>query len=107
VFGAGLKLEGPPVDVATVLSDPKPHLGKVVQCEGTIARVCERMGCWLELKGPTAEQGLRVPMAAHAFFIPQEVVGRRAVDEARAHLESEGLKSVGPLSLSATSVVVR
>ncbi len=118
VFGAGLKQEGPALDVAKVLADPAPHVGKVIQCEGTIARVCERMGCWMELQGPTAEKGLRVPMAGHSFFMPQDVVGHRAVvegeltalglsPEAKAHLESEGLKSAGPLSLAATGVVVR
>ena len=118
VFGAGLKLQGPALDVATVLKDPAPHVGKVIQCEGTIARVCERMGCWMELQGPTAEQGLRVPMAGHSYFMPKDVVGRRAVvegeltamgltPEAKAHLTSEGLKAVGALSLSATGVVVR
>jgi hypothetical protein len=118
VFGAGLKLAGPAVDVATVLADPAKHVGKVIQCEGTIARVCERMGCWMELKGPSAGQGLRVPMAGHSYFMPKDVVGRHAVVEgeltargltpdAKAHLESEGLKSVGPLSLAATGVVVR
>jgi hypothetical protein len=118
VFGAGLKLEGPALEVAKVLEDPAAHVGKVIQCEGTIARVCERMGCWMELQGPTAEKGLRVPMAGHSFFMPQDIVGHRAVVEgeltalglspaARAHLESEGLKSAGPLSLAATGVVVR
>ena len=118
VFGAGLKQEGPALDVAKVLADPGPHVGKVIKCEGTIARVCERMGCWMELQGPTADKGLRVPMAGHSFFMPQDVVGHRAVvegeltalglsAEAKAHLESEGLKSAGPLSLAATGVVVR
>jgi hypothetical protein len=117
VFGSGLKLPGPALDVAEVLLNPAPHLGKTLQCSGTIARVCERMGCWLELQGPTAEKGLRVPMAGHAFFIPREAVGHQAViegelsaaglsPEAQKHLESEGLKSIGPLSLAATSVVI-
>lgn len=105
--------------MADVLADPAPHLGKVVQCTGIIARVCERAGCWLELRpeGGTQE-GLRVPMARHAFFIPQDAVGRSARVEGelsaralgageRAHLESEGLRAVGPLSLSATGVVIR
>jgi hypothetical protein len=57
-------------------------------------------------------------MARHAFFIPQDAVGRPAKVEGelvarelgageRAHLEGEGLRAVGPLSLSATGVVIR
>ena len=57
-------------------------------------------------------------MAGHSFFLPRDVVGRPAVVEgllsARelnatelAHLKGEGLAATGPLSLAATSVVVR
>jgi len=117
-FGAALALNDA-IPVAQVLGDPQAHLGKVVQCSGVIARVCERAGCWLELRPEGSEvEGLRVPMARHAFFIPQDAVGRPALVEGeltaralgageRAHLESEGLRAVGPLSLSATGVVIR
>jgi len=83
-----------------------------------VSRVCQRAGCWLELSADGKAEGLRVPMAGHAFFIPQDAVGQRAViegelsalplrDNQREHLESEGLKAVGPLSLAATSVTLR
>jgi hypothetical protein len=118
-FGAPFKLESAPLDVAQLLASPEPHLGKVVKCEGVVARVCERAGCWLELRAREGNgEGIRVPMAGHAFFIPQDAVGRAAViegqltsrplsDGERAHLESEGLKANGPISLVATSVVLR
>jgi hypothetical protein len=117
-FGQGVTLDGPVLDVKTVLANPEPYVGKKLKCEGTVARVCERAGCWLELQGETQAGGLRVPMAGHAFFVPQEIVGKHAViegeltavglsPEAKAHLEGEGLKAVGALSLSATGLVVR
>jgi hypothetical protein len=119
VFGEKPKLAGPTVQVAEVLKNPEPYLGQTLQCAGVVARVCENAGCWLELRdAPEQSEGLRVPMAGHAFFIPQDVVGRTVTvegqlsarplsDAQRRHLESEGLKAIGPLSLSATSVVVR
>jgi hypothetical protein len=117
-FGQGIQLPGPVLDVKTVLADPKPYVGTKLKCEGTVARVCERAGCWLELQGETQAGGLRVPMAGHAFFVPQDIVGKHAViegeltavglsPEAKAHLEGEGLKASGALSLSATGLVVR
>jgi hypothetical protein len=56
-------------------------------------------------------------MADHAFFIPQDAVGHRAVVEGqltaqalpeshRAHLAGEGATALGPLSIAATGVVV-
>lgn len=119
VFGAPLTEEGETIEVGQVLENPEPHVGKVVRCSGVVARVCENAGCWLELRPELGDgPGLRVPMAGHAFFIPQEAVGRTALvqgklsvrplsDRERAHMESEGLKAIGPLSLIATTVVLR
>lgn len=117
-FGAKLD-QTESVSVSEVLSDPSKYLGSAIQCTGVVARVCERAGCWLELRGESDSQqiGLRVPMAGHAFFIPQDVVGRPARVEGtltarelgageRAHLEGEGLKAIGPLALTATGVVI-
>jgi Domain of unknown function (DUF4920) len=120
-FGGASTVEGDPVDVAQVLAAPQRYLNQNVKCAGTVARVCEAAGCWLELRAAQGEggaQGLRVPMAGHSFFVPRDVVGRPAVVEgvlsARelnaaelAHLTGEGLSATGPLSLAATSVVVR
>ena len=116
-FGAAPSLPGPPLAVTQLMADPEPHLGKQVKCEGTVARVCQNAGCWLELQAEAGKQGLRVPMANHAFFIPKDAVGQRAVvegslqrqelpDGQRAHYQSEGMQAVGPLSLEASSVVL-
>jgi len=117
-FGTTPKLPGDPVPVATLLATPEPHVGKTVKCEGKVARVCQAAGCWLELQPESGGEGLRVPMAAHAFFIPQDAVGHVAVvegelkrrelpDAQKAHYAGEGMKAMGPLSLDATSVVLR
>jgi hypothetical protein len=122
-FGTPLSAAGEPVDVANVLADPSPYLQRNVKCRGTVARVCQAAGCWLELRGSegsagAGSAGLRVPMAGHAFFVPQDIVGQVAVVEGRlaarelaeserAHLTGEGLQATGPLFLEATGVVVR
>jgi Domain of unknown function (DUF4920) len=112
------QVDGPLLAVAEVMREPEPYLGKKVRCEGVVARVCQRAGCWLELSADGKSDGLRVPMAGHSFFIPQDAIGQHAVvegelsalplkDSQRAHLESEGLKAIGPLSLAATSVTLK
>jgi len=116
-FGSAPTLPGDPIAVSALLAAPEPHLGKTVKCEGKVARVCQNAGCWLELQADSGE-GLRVPMAGHSFFIPQDAVGRLAVVEGslrrhelparqREHYQGEGMQAVGPLSLEATSVVLR
>ncbi len=115
-FGAPLS-EREPVAVSALLDDPTPYLGKVVKANGTVSRVCQKAGCWLELAAEPDGRGLRVPMANHAFFIPEDAIGRPAVVEGeltaqalpedhKAHLASEGAEALGPLSLAATGVVI-
>jgi hypothetical protein len=116
-FGAPLTNREPVYPVDALLADPEPFVGKSIACRGTVARVCQAAGCWLELQAEGATEGLRVPMAAHAFFIPQDAVGHAAVIEGelkrhelpeaqRAHYAGEGMKAMGPLSLEATSVAL-
>jgi hypothetical protein len=118
VFGKRPGADGETLEVAEVLKDPASYLHRDIRCRGTVARVCQAAGCWLELQGSAGVEGLRVPMAGHSFFVPQDIVGSVAVVEGRlaarelheaerAHLTGEGLKATGPLFLEATGVVVR
>jgi hypothetical protein len=117
-FGQPPALAGAPIPVEQLLAAPEPHLGQRVKCQGKVARVCQAAGCWLELQAASGGPGLRVPMADHAFFIPQDALGQQAVVEGnllrqelpaaqREHYEGEGMKATGPLSLEATGVVLR
>ncbi len=116
-FGAPLANIEPVRPVDVVLADPDQLVGKKIAARGTVARVCQAAGCWLELQAEGANEGLRVPMANHAFFIPQDAVGHAAViegelkrhelpDAQRQHYAGEGMKAMGPLSLEATSVAL-
>jgi Domain of unknown function (DUF4920) len=116
-FGDAPKLAGAPLDVEQVLAAPGTYLQQTIKCQGKVSRVCEAAGCWLELRADAAGPGLRVPMAGHSFFVPQDIVGKQAVVEGKlssrvlsdselAHLRGEGLSAIGPLFLAATSVVV-
>jgi hypothetical protein len=116
-FGDAPKLAGAPLDVEQVLAAPKTYLQQTIKCRGKVSRVCEAAGCWLELRADAGGPGLRVPMAGHSFFVPQDIVGKQAIvegalssrvlsDSELAHLRGEGLSAIGPLFLAATSVVV-
>ena len=106
------------VSLATLAAAPDQYAGEVVKTEGEIAAVCQRMGCWMEMRAEGVDP-VRVPMAGHSFFLPKDVSGRRATVEGevavrelpeaeREHLESEGaLATAQTLQISATSVVIR
>lgn len=105
------------VPLATIAGDPSTYAGQVVKTEGEIAAVCQRMGCWMEMRAEGVEP-VRVPMAGHSFFLPKDVSGRHATVEGevavrelsegeREHLESEGaLATAQTLQISATGVVI-
>lgn len=116
-FGAPLG-EGPETALADIAAAPATFDGQTVRTSGHVERVCQRMGCWMELRADGASP-VRVPMAGHSFFLPRDVAGHDAriegrvvvtplSPERRAHLESEGaLATADDLSIEATSVVVR
>jgi hypothetical protein len=116
-FGAAMS-DRAEVTLADIAAAPSTYDGQTVRTAGHIERVCQRMGCWMEITAEGA-QPVRVPMAGHSFFLPRDVAGHEAsvegqvrltplTPEARAHLASEGaLATADELSIEATSVVVR
>lgn len=119
VFGEAPDRARPLTPLASILAEPDRYRDQVVRTEGEIAQVCQRMGCWMELRESPEGPAVRVPMAGHRFFLPRDVAGRRAMLEGRVamralsqaereHLESEGASATASaLSISATGVVVQ
>lgn len=118
LFGRELQDGVESVTLAAIDADASSFVDRVVRTEGTIERVCQRMGCWMELRAENVAP-VRVPLAGHSYFLPRDVTGRPAViegrvavrpltDDVRRHLESEGaVATAGALSIEATTVLVR
>lgn len=117
-FGRPLRDGTAEVALATLLATPDTYAGQHVRTRGVVARVCQAMGCWLELRAGSGKGQLRAPMAGHAFFVPKTLVGQTAVvegtvrvepltDAQKAHYRSEGMQAVDvAVSLDAEAVVV-
>lgn len=118
VFGGELTAELAVTPLSSILKEPERFGDARVKTQGVVERVCAMMGCWMELSSGDGGEALRAPMAGHAFFLPQEVVGRRATvegvihlrelsDAQKKHLEAEGAKATGAaVSLEAMTVAV-
>lgn len=114
LFGAELNGALSTTPLATILASPQTYVGQTVRTEGEVSAVCQRMGCWMELR--TDGGAVRVPIAGHAFFLPRDITGRHAIIEGtvsaseltaeqRAHLASEGAQALGAgVSIAATGV---
>lgn len=118
VFGSPLDEALAPTELAAIESDPARFRDQVVRTRGTVVRVCQAMGCWMELAADGTE-AVRVPMAGHAFFLPRDAAGRPAEIQGtvrlaelsaamREHLAREGAVATGgTLAIEASSVVLR
>jgi len=112
----GKPLQGlKPVLLQDVLA--KPEAGRLVRLEGSIEKVCQNKGCWLELK--QGESSVHVTFEGYSFFVPRDSAGREVVLEGRlivakpktedlAHLEAEGAaQAAARVSIEATGVEIR
>jgi len=89
--------------LSDLLARPMEFANKTVRTSGTVGRVCQQRGCWMELRAETGNGVARVPMAGHAFFVPKDISGRAAVVEGLVSVR-EGTEN--PLRIDATSVLV-
>ena len=117
VFGAGVT-DRELTSLSDLTASPERFDGQVIKTEGEITAVCQRMGCWMEMRGEEGAPTVRVPLAGHNYFLPRDVSGRRATiegqvairelsDAEREHLASEGAQAVATaLQVSATGVVL-
>ncbi|HMI91708.1 MAG TPA: DUF4920 domain-containing protein, partial [Polyangiales bacterium] len=119
LFGAPIDEQAPEVALAALIAKPEPYAGKVVRTQGTVSRVCQAAGCWMELRDDSSGQSVRTPMAGHAFFLPKDAMGKHAAVQGivelrpltaghKQHLEAEGATATDSLlSISATGVALR
>jgi hypothetical protein len=119
LFGAAIDQAVPEVALAQLIAKPEPYAGKPIRTQGTVSRVCQAAGCWMELRDDSSGRSVRTPMAGHAFFLPKTALNKRAAiqgivelrpltAEHKAHLEGEGATATdSALSISATGVALR
>ncbi len=87
LFGEAPAEQGEPVALADIVASPEQWAGKTVLVEGTIGKVCERKGCWMDLS--QGGVSVRIPMGGHRFFLPQDVVGHEALVQGTVRLLAE------------------
>ncbi|OYU95686.1 MAG: DUF4920 domain-containing protein [Bacteroidetes bacterium B1(2017)] len=65
---------------------------KEVACKltGEIEAVCQKKGCWMEIKNPNGE-ALRVTFKDYGFFMPKDASGRTAIMQGVAKVEETSI----------------
>lgn len=103
LYGAALDPQLKTTPLTELLAHPELFASKTVRTSGTIGRVCQHRGCWMELRAEQGDSVVRVPMAGHAFFVPSDSSGRSATIQGSVSVR-EG--SDNPLRIDATSVLI-
>jgi len=69
--------------------EPAKFADQTVRTEGVVNKVCQSMGCWMEIADSSG--AAHIKMAGHAFFVPRDCNGHRAVIQGKV-LSPEGDK---------------
>jgi hypothetical protein len=58
--------------------------------KATVAEVCPKKGCWMQVQGAKPSEQVRVTFKDYGFFVPTELVGKEVVLKGRyvKHIES-------------------
>jgi len=75
-YGDGVTLKKP-VAVGSLLEQPQAHVGKAVRVDGVITKVCQSMGCWLEIADPALGRGIRFKAKDGVIVFPKDAAGRK------------------------------
>jgi hypothetical protein len=75
-YGDGVTLKTP-VAVASLLERPQSHVGKAVRVDGVVSKVCQSMGCWLEVADPALGRGIRFKAKDGVIVFPRDAAGRK------------------------------
>jgi hypothetical protein len=77
--------DSPLVAFADVLKEPKKFAGKPVVIEGSVERVCQAEGCWMQIvPGGASEAGAVRVTFDHKFAVPK--------DAAKMKFRAEGIE---------------
>lgn len=80
-YGAGVKLTTA-TPVAKLLASPKDYLGKTVRVDGVITAVCDKAGCWMDLRDekadPKTAKTLRMKVSDGEIVFPVAAKGKKA-----------------------------
>jgi hypothetical protein len=95
-YGKGVTLKDA-TPIATLLAAPKDYAGKTVRVDGVVTAVCDKAGCWMDLRDekadPKSAKTLRMKVNDGEIVFPVAAKGKKAsiegvfepVGEAMAH----------------------
>jgi hypothetical protein len=84
-------------ELAALMGDKKELNIKLT---GEITSVCQKKGCWMEIKNPNGE-AMRVTFKDYGFFMPKDASGRTAIIQGVAKIEETSIADLKEYSKDA------
>jgi hypothetical protein len=80
-YGAGVKLTAA-TPIEKLLASPKEFMGKTVRVDGVVTAVCDKAGCWMDLRDekadPKTAKTLRMKVNDGEITFPVSAKGKKA-----------------------------
>jgi len=76
--GVAIPADAKKTDLADIVATPANYTVGPVVTEGVVEKVCQQMGCWLEIAPKSGEAGMHVTFKDEAFVVPKECSGHTA-----------------------------
>ena len=76
-YGDGITVEKATA-IGDLLKSPEQFKGKTVRIDGTIAAVCEEMGCWIQIEDPATKAAIRCKVEDGVIVFPVAAKGKKA-----------------------------
>lgn len=68
-------------NISDILNSPEDYVDKKVLVEGEVIDVCQKMGCWMEIKSEVEGEKIKVKVKDGDIVFPVEAKGKSALVE--------------------------
>ena len=79
-YGSEISVEEK-TNISDILNSPEDYLDQKVLVEGEVLDVCQKMGCWMELKSDVEGEKIKVKVKDGDIIFPVEAKGQTALVE--------------------------
>ncbi len=66
-----------PTPINEIMANPEKYLGKDVMIEGEITSVCQRQGCWIDVRDSSFPEPMRVKVNDGEIVFPKNSAGKK------------------------------
>jgi len=94
LYGAKIKTDTPLVSITELMANPETYMDKMVRVKGTVATVCPKAGCWVDI----ADNGekVRIKVKDGEIVFDKDLVGKSVIAEGTVYkFELTHEKAVG------------